>query len=217
MCRIFRRRQSFRDQQTAHQANTAKAKLISITTADLYIKSNYQDFQRYAEVDIAMAADSEATLPSLIEAVKRLTTDDRKRVFQDRGTKLVDARKRALDRRDTAATNGWNASPISLPRLSAEVWAQVKNEDWAGGMGTSGSSGTNSAIHGFMTNIISVITAEAHPAIGYASPAAVGAALAHRKHGRLYVHAADGRGSDVCQRGPLDGGASRHPAAVGHA
>ena len=121
-----------------------KAKRISISTADLYIKSNYQDFQRYAEVDIAMAADSEATLPSLIEAVKRLTTDDRKRVFQDRGTKLVDARKRALDRARTAAVNGWNASPISLPRLSAEVWAQVKNEDWAGGMGTSGSTGTNS-------------------------------------------------------------------------
>ena len=111
------------------------AKLISISTADLYIKSNYQDFQRYAEVDLAMAADSEATLPSLIEAVKRLTTDDRKRVFQDRGTKLVDDRKRALDRARTAATYGWNASPISLPRLSAEVWAQVKNEDWAGGMG----------------------------------------------------------------------------------
>ena len=66
------------------------AKLISITTEDLYIKSNYQDFQRYAEVDIAMAADSEATLPSLIEAVKRLATDDRKRVFEERGSKIVD-------------------------------------------------------------------------------------------------------------------------------
>ncbi len=32
-----------------------------------------------------MAADSQATLPSLTEAVKRLTTDDRKRAFQDRG------------------------------------------------------------------------------------------------------------------------------------
>jgi hypothetical protein len=92
-----------------------------------------------------MAADSEATLPSLIEAVKRSATDDRKRVFQDRAAKLVDARKRALDRARTQRprTDG-TPVPISLPRLSAEVWAQVKNEDWAGGMGTAGSTGSNS-------------------------------------------------------------------------
>jgi acetolactate synthase I/II/III large subunit len=136
-----------------------------------------------------MAADSEATLPSLIEAIKRLTTDDRKRAFQDRGTKLVDVRKRALDRARNAAVNGWNASPISLPRLSAEVWAQVKNEDWAGGMGTSGSSGTNSGYPWVYDKHYQRYYGGSSSGIGYASPAAVGAALAHRKHGRLYVHA----------------------------
>ena len=52
--------------------------MISITAGDLYIKSNYQDFERYPELDIAMAADAEATLPALIEAVKKLITPDRK-------------------------------------------------------------------------------------------------------------------------------------------
>ncbi len=46
-------------------------KLISITALDLATKGNYQDFQRYPEVDVAMAADAEATLPALIEACKR--------------------------------------------------------------------------------------------------------------------------------------------------
>jgi len=170
-------------------SRSRKATHISISTADLYIKSNYQDFQRYAEVEIAMAADSEATLPSLIEAVKRLTTDDRKRAFQDRGIKLVDARKRALDRARTAATNGWNASPISLPRLSAEVWAQVKNEDWAGGMGTAGSTGSNSGYPWVYDKHYRGYFGGSSSGIGYASPDAVGAALAHRKYGRLYVHA----------------------------
>jgi len=55
------------------------AKLISITAGDLYAKGNYQDLQRYPEVDLAIAADAETTLPSLTEAVKRLITDDRKR------------------------------------------------------------------------------------------------------------------------------------------
>ena len=49
-------------------------KLVSITTGDLFMKANYQDFQRYPEVDLAIAADAEATLPSLIDAVKRRIT-----------------------------------------------------------------------------------------------------------------------------------------------
>ena len=46
------------------------AKLISINSVDLDMKSNFQDFQRYQPVDISISADAEATLPSLIEAVK---------------------------------------------------------------------------------------------------------------------------------------------------
>ena len=43
-------------------------KLISINSVELITKSNYQDFQRFQVTDIGMAADAEATLPSLIEA-----------------------------------------------------------------------------------------------------------------------------------------------------
>ena len=39
------------------------AKLITISGVDLLTKSNFQDFQRYQPVDIAMAGDSEASLP----------------------------------------------------------------------------------------------------------------------------------------------------------
>src|SRR5688572_27206814 len=49
-------------------------KLVSINASDLYTKGNYQDFQRYPEVDLAMAADAQATLPALTEACKRLIT-----------------------------------------------------------------------------------------------------------------------------------------------
>ncbi len=64
---------NFRDQvdRTYKPITKPGAKLISITAQDLYIKGNYQDFQRFPEVDIAIAADAEATLPSLIEACKR--------------------------------------------------------------------------------------------------------------------------------------------------
>ncbi len=63
-------------------------KLISITAVDLYTKGNYQDFQRYPEVDVAMAADAEATLPALTEACKRLITDDRRRAVERTRTQV---------------------------------------------------------------------------------------------------------------------------------
>src|SRR5205807_2801989 len=54
--------------------NTSKikpdTKLISISSVDLITKSNYQDQHRFQVVDVPMAADAEATLPALIEAVK---------------------------------------------------------------------------------------------------------------------------------------------------
>ena len=74
-------------------------KLISITALDLATKGNYQDFQRYPEVDVAMAADAEATLPALIEACKRLITAERRTALLARGKRLADvARVRARAR-----------------------------------------------------------------------------------------------------------------------
>ena len=63
---------SFRDQlhRTSAPITKAGAKVISLTAGDLFIKSNYQDFERLPDVDMAITGDSEATLPSLIEAVK---------------------------------------------------------------------------------------------------------------------------------------------------
>ena len=61
---------NFRDQlqRTSRPITKAGAKLISISSTDLNTKSNYQDFQRFPDLDLSMAADSEATLPALIEA-----------------------------------------------------------------------------------------------------------------------------------------------------
>src|SRR4029079_1854244 len=74
---------SYRDQleRTSRRITKPGTKLISITAGDLFLKSNYQGFERYPEIDIAMAADAEATPPALTEAVKRLITADRKNAF----------------------------------------------------------------------------------------------------------------------------------------
>ena len=179
---------SYRDQlqRTSQPITKPGAKLISITAGDLFLHSNYQDFQRYPEVDLAIAADAEATLPSLIEAVKRLITADRKRALDDRGAKLAAAAKDSLDRTRTEATYAWDASPISTARLSAELWAQIKNDDWSLVSDVPFVSRWPLRLWNFDKHY-QYIGGSGGAGVGYGAPAAVGAALANRKRGRLSV------------------------------
>jgi acetolactate synthase-1/2/3 large subunit len=162
------------------------AKLISITANDLYMKSNYQDFQRYQPMDIAIAADGEATLPSLVEAVKLQITGDRKRLFADRGVKLAKGHQQAMQQSRDLATSGWDASPISTARMSAELWAQIKDEDWSLVSNCKFVNRWPLRLWSFDKHY-QYIGNEGGYGIGYGAPAAVGAALANRKHGRLTV------------------------------
>jgi len=172
--------------QTPRPATKPGVRLISITANDLYSKSNYQDFQRYTPVDLAIAADAEATLPSLIEQVKRRITDDRKRLYADRGAKLAAAHDQVLQQNREAAASGWDASPISTARLSMELWAQIKNEDWSFVSNCQFVSRWPLRLWDFNKHY-HYIGAEGGYGVGYGAPASVGAALANRKHGRLTI------------------------------
>jgi len=155
------------------------AKVISIAAGDLLAKSNYQDFQRYA--------DAEATLPALIEAVKRLNTPDRKRVFEERGAGFAAAHQKSLEQARTEATYAWDASPISVARLCAELWAQIKNKDWTlASETTPWVSNWPMRLWNFDKHHQSIGGAGGH-GVGYGAPASLGAALANKKHGRLTV------------------------------
>jgi acetolactate synthase-1/2/3 large subunit len=181
---------SFRDQlqRSSHSITGEGVKLISITAGDLYVKGNYQDSQRYAEVDLAIAADAEATLPSLIEAIKRLITGDRRRSLDNRGKQLAADRQGLLEQARTAATYGWDASPISTARLSAELWAQIKDRDWSLVSDVApGMSNWPLRLWAFEKHYQFIGGAGGY-GVGYGAPAAVGAALANRKYGRLSVN-----------------------------
>jgi acetolactate synthase I/II/III large subunit len=164
------------------------AKLITIYSGDLAEKSNYQDLGRYAEVDVAIAADAEATLPYLIEACRKLVTDDRKRAFAERGAKLAAAWKKKKELAIQQAAFGWDSSPITTARVSAELWNQIKGEDWS----------LLSEVNPFFSNWPTrlwdfdkhhnYIGGHGAYGVGYGAPAAVGAALANRKYGRLSVN-----------------------------
>jgi acetolactate synthase I/II/III large subunit len=179
---------SYRDQveRTSKSVLRDNAKLISVSTGDLYAKGNYQDLQRYQEVDLAIAADAETTLPSLTEAVRRLVTDDRKRVFEGRARRFADDHRKAFDRARTEATWGWDSSPISTARVSSELWAQIKNEDWSLVSSVNSASRWPLRLWSFDKHH-QYIGGSGGEGMGYGAPASAGAALANKKHGRLSV------------------------------
>ena len=180
---------AMRDQQHRTQRPLTKpgAKLITITTGELYVRSNYQDFRRMADVDLAIAADGEATLPALIDAVKRLLTGDRRRIFEERGARLAEARRATLERARLAASYAWDASPVSTARLCAELWAQIKQEDWSlVSSYYSDGGGWPRRLWDFKKPYQWLGDAGGG-GIGYGAPASVGAALANKRHGRLSV------------------------------
>jgi len=161
-------------------------KLITITAGDLFRKANYQDFMRFRDVDLGIAADAEATLPDLIEACKRLITADRKRFFEARGAKLAEASKQASGKHRTDAAYGWDASPISTARLSMELYAQIKNEDWSFVTESFWIREWPLRLWNFDKHY-QYIGGAGGEGVGYQAPAAIGAALANKKHGRLSV------------------------------
>ncbi len=163
------------------------AKIVTISSLDLLTKSNYQDFGRYNEVDLAIAADAEATMPPLIEACRRLITADRKRVFDARGARFAEAAKRIREQDLQEAAWAWDASPITTARVSAELWNQIKNEDWSLVSDVVFQSWWPTRLWDF-TKHYQFIGGHGAYGIGYGAPAAVGAALANKKYGRLTVN-----------------------------
>jgi len=163
------------------------AKLISISSLELFSRSNYQDFGRYQEVDLSIGADAEETLPELIEQVKRLITPDRKRAFEARGAKLAAAHQRAQEQNLLRASYGWDGSPLSTARVAAELWAQIKGKDWSLISRSDGMSGWAQRLWNF-EKYYRHIGQSGSVGIGYSAPAAVGAALANRKYGRISIN-----------------------------
>jgi len=171
--------------RTSRPAIKKTAKTITLGVRDLYLKSNYQDFGRWQDADLAIAGDGEASLPALTEAVKRLANDSRKTAYGERGKKLASAHLAMVERAKSDATLGWDASPITTARMCAEVYAQIKDEDWS----LVGNTIRNTWPHRLwnMDKPHSWNGVSGGAGVGYNAPASLGAALANKRHGRLTV------------------------------
>ncbi len=174
------------EEQTVQSKIRAGAKIISISSTELYLKSNYQDFQRYAEPDYPMAGDAQASLPSLIEFCKREIDDGARGRISKRAEDHAAAKAKAYEATRNNAAVAWNASPVSTARLAAEIWSVIKDEDWA--------LVSNDALSGWARRLWTFnrhyryIGGAGGGGVGYCLPASVGAALAHRGTGRIAIN-----------------------------
>jgi acetolactate synthase-1/2/3 large subunit len=159
-------------------------KIVNLSMQDVYIRSNYQDHQRFLPVDLSINGDAQASLPALIDEVKRATGDDRRRSFAARGEKLKEAyAKEKVRARDEAAI-GWDLSPITTSRLAAETWNAVKGEPW--------SLAVSDRIPWARrlwpaTDYHHMLGGSGAQGVGYAAPAALGVALANKSKGLFTV------------------------------
>lgn len=161
------------------------AKIINITARDLSPRSNYQDFTRYQPLELTIAADGQVTLPSLIEEVKKLVDAGRKSNFEARGKRLTQIHNTMIENWKSDATIGWDMTPISLGRLCAEVFDQIKNDDWS--MVGNGIRVTWPRRLWRFDRNYRWIGSSGGSGIGYNVAGSLGAALANRKYGRLSV------------------------------
>jgi len=157
-------------------------KVIKLGTTALTEKSNFGAHQRFAAADIDIAGEAQATLPHLIEAVRRQSSNS----FEARGQRLRQATAGLVAEARQEAANGWNASPISTARLAAELWDQIKGEEFT--------LATECQFQSYWTHRLwtmnhyyNYIGQSGASGVGYNSPAAVGAALANKALGRLTV------------------------------
>ena len=154
-------------------------KIIHISMQDVYIRANYQDFQRYQPADLAINGDAQTSLAPLTEEVKKLN-----KAHSGRGEKLRAAHNTMRSRARDAAAVGWDASPVTTARLTAELWGAIKNEPWSLVV----SDRVTWARRLWpMTEYHQALGGSGGQGVGYAAPAAVGAALANKAKGLLSV------------------------------
>jgi thiamine pyrophosphate-dependent acetolactate synthase large subunit-like protein len=179
---------AFRDQveRTIRPVVKPGTKVMSLGVGELSFKSNYQDFLRFQPVDMAVAGDVEATLPSLVDAVKRAMTGDRRRAADARAARMARESAIALEQLRLSASYAWDASPIATARLAMELWGQIKSEDWSLVSDVRGASNWAGRLWDF-TKFHQSIGGSGGAGIGYNAPATIGAALANKKYGRLSV------------------------------
>jgi thiamine pyrophosphate-dependent acetolactate synthase large subunit-like protein len=163
----------------------AGAKILVLGTTDVQIKPNFGEYGRYVQADMGVTGDAESTLPYLIHAIEK-EIGPRKSFVSDRGEKLKAMAVNFRKNIDAQAALAWNASPISTARSVAEVWEQIKNEEFTMSSEANFLSEWPYRLWN-MSKHYNSMGRSVGGGVGYTAPASLGAALANKGLGRITV------------------------------
>ncbi|MFM8768856.1 MAG: thiamine pyrophosphate-binding protein [Rubrivivax sp.] len=111
---------------------------IDIGFGDLNISAWAMDYQRFLYADQRILADTLLAVPALTRLIRQQVRKDQALAQRVARRAAATGRKHRALRRQWAkqALEDQDASPITLPRLAREVWAQIRHEDWVLTAGT---------------------------------------------------------------------------------
>ena len=138
-----------------------------------------------------ISVDAEASLPGIIEAVKKLQTSAQQRTIADRSAQHATANQQARVLELTNAVDakrvGWDASPVSTARIYAELWPLIENENWCLASPSAFSGGHHRELW-LHDRPYSYLGSQGAGGMGYGIGASVGAALAAKSRGRIIIN-----------------------------
>jgi thiamine pyrophosphate-dependent acetolactate synthase large subunit-like protein len=138
-----------------------------------------------------LVADAEASLPVIIDEVRRAVTGRQRRTIEQRAARHAEANRVARIAAVEAAAEGkragWDASPVSTARLYAELWPLIMNEDWCLASPTNFSGGHHRQLWDH-DKPYSYLGSQPAGGMGFGLGHSVGAALAARGRGRIVIN-----------------------------
>jgi acetolactate synthase-1/2/3 large subunit len=157
---------------------------MEIGFGELNISKWSMDYGRLQPCTIRALGDPALAVPELTRLCRRRIDGDAKLATRVRN-RAADVGKRhdaLVQRYQEKARADWDASPITLPRLAAEVWQAIEHEDWVLTAGT---------LRSWARKLWNFDQPYRHPgkSLGTATQIGIslGVALAHKGTGRLVV------------------------------
>ncbi len=173
--------------RTQRRVAKPDAKIISIAIDDYTARGNVQDQTHAIDMDLPIVGDPESSLPYLIDAVRGALGGSANDRVAQRAAAVKKDHDALRERTIQAAAMGWDASPVSVARLTAELGAAIQHDNTTV---VTNSSDFVSAWPQKLWNITRWNQFQMNSGaggLGFSTPAAIGAALANKGKGMTTV------------------------------
>ena len=164
----------------------AGARIIHVDLKELLVRSWSQDYDKLAEIDLPIRAETRVFLPELVRRLK--DEEERLRKIQPQIEKrretLARLRSELAERFAGEKELKWDEKPISSVRLAAEMAEVLRDEDY---VLTHGTSNLKERHFLNLSRFNQFIGRRWHGGVGVGLPASLGAALALKGSGKLCV------------------------------